>query len=353
MMDSLLARLDVFDTFDYTVLTINLLFFVFARQVVRFTRPSSDESTIATRVYTLRVVNVALFVLYFSEIFFADLGKQFSQTGLTLLLAVLINNILDALILRRYGRLREIDEVEYRTETYQSEVFGLLMLILTTIAVILIIINIWGMTDWLKTTSVLGGLVIILFSTKDVWAPDNINGLILLYNGDIEPGTLVQVEELNLLGIIIQTTLTQTRLRDLTSKHIIIVPNSRLRGCKVEILSKSSSKGLMRTADFQLNYGLSSELVDQFFKQVWERACELEKGINDEKSAVARLEESGNHGVTWRLCYWVKNSYALIDARFAVNRAAYDVSQSEGIELNTPLTHNVAITEQTLRSDTG
>ena len=342
-MDSLLARLDVFDTFDYMVLTINLLFFVFAHHVVRFVRPSSDETTLATRIYTLRVVNVALFVLYFSEIFFADLGKQLSQTGLTLLLAVLFSNVLDAVILRRYGRVREIDGVEYRTETYQSEIFALLTLILTAISVILIIINIWGMTDWLKTTSVLGGLVIILFSTKDVWAPDNINGLILLYNGDVEPGTLVQVEELNLLGIIIQTTLTQTRLRDLKSKHVIIVPNSRLRGAKVEILSKSSGKGLMRTADFQLNYGVSSERVDQFFNSVWQQACELEKGINEEKPAVAHLQESGNHGVTWRLCYWVKNSYALIDAQYAINRAAYDVSQSEGIDLNTPLTHSVVI----------
>ncbi len=292
-MDTLLARLDVFDTFDYAVLAVNLLFFVFARHVVRFVRPSGDETTLATRVYTIRMVNVALFVLYFSEIFFADLGKQLSQTGLTLLFAVLISNVLDAVILRRYGRVREIDGVEYRTETYQSEIFALLTLVLTAISVILIIINIWGMTDWLKATSLLGGLAIILFSTKDVWAPDNINGLILLYNGDVEPGTLVQVEEIDLLGIVIQTTLTQTRLRDLTSKHVIVVPNSRLRGCKVEILSKSSSKGLMRTADFQLNYGVPSERVEQFFTSIWERACELEKGINEEKPAVARLKNPG------------------------------------------------------------
>ena len=143
----------------------------------------------------------------------------------------------------------------------------------------------------------------------------------MLYNRDIEPGTLIQVEELNLLGIIIQTTLTQTRLRDLTSKHIIIVPNSRLRGCKVEILSKSSGKGLMRTADFQLNYGLSSELVDQFFQQVWERACELEKGINcrgmrkmkrrNAKNGCAFLSRPRKNPTTVGLCQhgiWGKDS---------------------------------------------
>ncbi len=345
MMDFIIQQLTVFDGLDYAVLAFNLALFLFARAIVDIVRPSSDETVLGTRVYTLRAVNVLLFVLYFSAVLFADLSKQLSQTGLMLLVGILLYHVVANQIERRYGRVREIDGVEYHTETYQSEMFSLLTLILTGIVVILVVINIWGMTGWLKATSVLGGLLIVLFSTKDFWAPDNIHGLIILYNGDIEPGTLIEVDELGLLAIVIQTTLTQTRLRDLRSKHIIIVPNAKLRGCKVEILSRTSSKGLMRTSEFQIGYGIDAGRVDEVFHRIWETACEREKSINDEKPAVAQVAQTGDHGVTWRLCYWVRNSYGLIDAEHAINRAAYEVASEEKIGLNTPLTHNIAMVE--------
>ena len=343
MIEFLSQHLTVFDGFDFTVLAFNFALFLFARQIVGFVRPSKDEATLGTRIYTLRAANVLLFLLYFSAVLFADLSKQLSQTGLALLVGILLYYVLANQIERRYGRVREIDGVEYRTETYQSEMFSLLVLILAAIVIILVVINIWEMTGWLKATSVLGGLLIILFSTKDFWAPDNIHGLILLYNGDIEPGTLIRVEELSLLAIVIQTTLTQTRLRDLRTKHIIVVPNAKLRSCKIEILSKSSSKGLMQVAEFQIGYGVDAARIDTVFHKIWQVACETEKSINDEREPVARVGQTGDHGVTWRLCYWLRNSYGLIDAEHAINRAAYEVAGAEGIGLNTPLTHNIAV----------
>ncbi len=346
-MDKIIASLSLFDGVDYTILTLNFLMFVFAPAIVRRTRGSSDEGAIASRAYTLRAANVILLVLYVSAVFISAFAIQLYETGLTLLLAVVISHFLDLLILRRYGRTRTIDDIEYRTETYQSEIFSLLIKIIATISVVLILINIWGMTGWLRTTSVLGGLAIVLFSTKDVWIPDNINGLILLYNGDIEPGSVIRVDELDLLGIVVQTTLSQTRLRDLTTRHIIVVPNAKLRDCKIEILSKTSNKGLMQFADFKLAYGIDSNTVDALFQSIWELACERDKNINAERPAVAKLRNTGDHGVEWRLCYWVANIYGLIEAGHAINRAAYEVAQSQQIGLNTPLTHHLATDQLT------
>jgi len=211
---------------------------------------------------------------------------------------------------------------------------------------ILIFINIWGLTSWLEATSVIGALLIILFSTKDVWAPDNINGLILLYNGDIETGSIVRVEEYNLLAYAIQTTLTQTVFRDLKSKHYITLPNAKLRNTKVEILSKCPSSGLMEQVDFNIGYDIEPEKVDAFAAEVWERACEMESAINSEKQGVARLLENGDHAVKWRFCYWLKNIYGLYDARFAVNRAANEVAREQGITLATPTTHEVVLKKE-------
>jgi len=336
-------NIDIFDAFDLTVMGISILLLVFAQPIVVAFRSHKDEKQLATRVWTLRVINIVLLLLYLSEVVFTEWTKQLSQTGLTILLTLLGTNFIHVVILRRYGRVREIQGSEYRSETYQSEVFGLIAAIVAIFTAILIIINIWGLTSWLEATSVIGALLIILFSTKDVWAPDNINGLILLYNGDIETGSIVRIEECNLLAYAIQTTLTQTVFRDLKSKHYITLPNAKLRSAKVEILSKCPSSGLMEQVDFNISYDVEPEKIDAFAMKVWERACEAEGSINAEKQGVIRLQENGDHAVTWRFCYWLKNIYGLYDARFAVNRAANEVAREQGISLATPITQEVEI----------
>ena len=324
---------------DLFALGINLLLFIFTRQIVTAFRPDKDSASVNTKVWTLRLINLVLFGIYFLEFFIGGWTSQLSRTGLTLLIAYLVVNFLHILIIRKYGRVKEIDGTEYRVETYQSEIFNLLVLITSFIIVLIVVINIWGMTDWFKTTSVLGGLLIILFSTKDYWAPDNINGLMLLYNGDIEPGSVIKIDEYDLIAVTIETTLTQTRFRDLRSRHVIVMPNSKVRNAKVEVLSKSPAIGLMRFVDFKIGYGLSAEDIETFLTNVWSRACENEKSLNEEKQAKIMVVDNGDHAVIWRLAYWVKNIYDLFDAEFAINRSAYELSQEQNVALNTPLTH--------------
>ncbi|HIF51900.1 MAG TPA: mechanosensitive ion channel [Thiotrichaceae bacterium] len=152
---------------------------------------------------------------------------------------------------KKFGREKEIDGVNYHNETYQSEIFSLLITLIAVIASIVIVIDIWGMNDWLKATSVLGILAILIFSTKDVWVPDNISGLILLYNGDIEPGAVVKIDEQNLLAIVVQSTLTRTTFRDLKTRHLIVLPNTVVRNSKLEVLSKGRCERLDAICTFQ------------------------------------------------------------------------------------------------------
>ena len=63
--------------------------------------------------------------------------------------------------------------------------------------------------------------------------------------------------------------------------------------------------------------------------------------INIDKPASVKLVEAGDHAVTWRLSYSVKNVYRLIESRCAINKATYDLSLIEKIGLNTPYTHEV------------
>ncbi|MFK8066762.1 MAG: hypothetical protein AB8D52_00790 [Gammaproteobacteria bacterium] len=334
--------LGTLSSIDLIALGINFLLFIFTRQIVTVFRSDRDSASVSTKIWTLRLINIVLFGIYFLELFVGGWTSQLSRTGLTLLIAYLIVNFLHIVIIRKYGRLKEIDGSEYRVETYQSEIFNLLIIIAAFIIVLIAVINIWGVTDWFKTTSVLGGLLIVLFSTKDYWAPDNINGLMLLYNGDIEPGSIIKIDEYDLVAVTIETTLTQTRFRDLRSKHVVVMPNSKLRNAKVEVLNKCPAVGLMQSVDFKISYGLPAKDIETFLNDVWIQACESEKSLNPEKQAKILILENGDHAVVWRLAYWVKNIYGLYDAEFAVNRAAYELSLESGIALNTPLTHELS-----------
>lgn len=340
-MDHIIYILSEFTALDYVIFSINLLLFVFSKPIVSGFKKQTE--TRSAKLITLRMINIILFLLYFSAFFLDHVTKQISKTGLILLVSFIVVHFAHMFILRKFGREKEIDGTKYRTETYQSEMFNLLFILVILITVFVLIINIWGLTDWLKATSVLGILAIIIFSTKDVWAPDNVNGLILLYNGDVEPGSVVRIDELNLLAISMQTTLSQTSFRDLRSKHLIVIANSKLRNCKIEILNKSPASGLLWFIDYNIGYGISAERVEAFFKTVWEAAMTENNAINPDKTVVVKLLTTADHAVTWRFGYWVKNIYNVLDTEFTVNKHAYSLSIAEGIDLATPLTHHIAI----------
>ncbi len=337
------AITEKFTDFDLIVLCINLLIFVCSKWIVKGFKKTVDDNGSGTKLWTLRAINLILFGLYFVAIFATQFLRQISLTGLTFLIAFILVHFLQIFLVYKFGRIKEIAEEKYRVQTYQSEVFSLLGVFLAIIVSLLVIINIWNMTSWLQATSVLGALLLLVYSTKDVWAPDNINGLMLLYNGDLEPGSVVKIKELNLLAIAIQTNLTQTTFRDLKERHRIIIPNSKVRNAKVEILTKAPTSGLRQHIDYNIAYGLSSEQVETFLLAAWENACAEEAAINLEKPASVKLLEAGDHAVTWRLAFSVKNVYRLIEARSAINKATYDLSLIENIGLNTPFTHQAEL----------
>lgn len=334
--------LDSFSTLDYVVLSVNLLLFVFSRPLVEGFKRNGSKS-VSSKLYALRAINIILFFLYIAALFIEGWSKHISLTGLTFLLAFITSHLLHIFIIKKFGKGREIDGIDYHTETYQSEIFSLIVTLITVIASIVIVINIWGMNDWLKATSVLGILAILVFSTKDVWVPDNISGLIILYNGDIESGAVVKIEEQNLLAIVVQTSLTRTMFRDLKTRHHIVLPNTLIRNSKVEILSKGSSSGLMQYVHFNIAYGVAAQKIEDMLRTIWERSCESSNAINAEREPEISVFETGDHAVNWRLGYKLKNLYQMLTVECLVKRIAYETAEEQNIELKTPLTHNIDI----------
>lgn len=336
----------VFSSIDYVVLAINCLLFLFAGPIIGRLGYSKDDRHYASSVWILRVFTAILFGLYFLAAFFTEYAKPLSITGLTLLCAYLLAHVVQLFLLKRYGRVKEIGDEQVRSHSYQSELFGLLVWATAGVIALLILINIWGLTSWLHATSVLGAVLLIIYSTKDVWAPDNLHGLILLYNGDVEPGSVVKVDELQLLAVVLRTTLSQTVFRDLRSNHKIVLPNSRFRAAKIEILSATSKAGLECFVDFNIAYGITSTEVESFLLRVWQQACETSSSINPEREPRIRVVANGDHAVQWRLIYNVQNVYKILEAEQLMNRMAYECSLQERFGLNTPTTLEVTLQSQ-------
>jgi len=148
--------------------------------------------------------------------------------------------------------------------------------------------------------------------------------------------------------------LTQTTFRDLVQKHKIVIPNSKLRSTKIEILNRSGQTGWNDYIEYKIGYNTPSKQVEDFFEKVWEEACEKSSSLNIEKKPKVSLVETGDHAILWRLHYQIDNIYHLKPARFAINRVAFDLQSEFDLSLATPITHHVvgnAVVEESTQVD--
>ncbi|MGV6853159.1 MAG: mechanosensitive ion channel domain-containing protein [bacterium] len=338
--------LSPFQWIDYVVLGINLLIFLFAGAIVKVLNKAKGKSS--NKAFGLRLFNLALFSIYVIAVGYKFYSgdqishlQQISQTGLTILISYIILQYADWQVIQRFGKEREIDGKKYRTESYSSEVMGLMALLFISAISFLIIINIWNLNSWLQATSVLGGALLLLFAAKDYFLGDLISGLMMHYNESIEAGSVIKVPELQIHGVVLQITLSQVVIRDLQTRSEIALPNSRLRNAVVETLSNSGNRGVREFVDFFISYDVPGQQVTDFLEQVLALAAEKEMGINPDTKAKVTVVDNGDHAVCWRLLYFVKNPYRTIEAKNAVKTAAFELSQELNVGLNTPITYKL------------
>ncbi len=353
MWDHLLNYYGSLSGFGKTAIVLNVALFVLAGVLFHKVVPFESDQQARARVLRLRLINVFLLLFYITDwvVNFYVLGKtqhseifiRLSQTGLVLLITYLMINFAHSWTIKRFGKPRDIDDERVHTRTYQSEIIHIIIVLVTLIIGILLLINIWQVTSWLQATGVIGGLLVILFATKESWSHDAVNGLILLYNRDLEPGVVCRIEALDILAVTRRISLTQTSFQDLLQKHRIVVTNSVLRNSKIEILHRVGSSHWQDYVEFNIGYDTPSETVEKFIQAVWQRAAENEGGLDVERKPTLYLAEAGDHAVRWRVSYPVDSVYRIKQARFALQRAAFDLQSEHGLSLATPLTHQAML----------
>ena len=338
-LEWLLDYFTILEPIDYITFIINLLILIFGKQIINHLSVQTVGAA-PPQLRLLRILNAALFLTYlFAVAFQFQLGSNISHTGLLVLLTYLIWQLTHSIILKKYGRKREVEGTSIYVESYTSSNLKLIALLILGVISGLVFLNLWKLEWLLQTTSFLGALAVLIFTTKDYWLKDFISGIIVISNGNIERGDVIRIPDENILAIVLETRTMLTLLRDVIRNHNITVPNSLLLNKQVEILTTESRKGIYDYVEFNIGYETDSEKARAYLLDAWKRACKITATINPEREANIMLVENGDHAVTWRVLYNLRFEHEIATARNAVMLAAFELQDEHGVKLPTPLTH--------------
>ena len=338
-LEWLLDYFTILEPIDYITFIINLLILIFGKQIINHLSVQTVGAA-PPQLRLLRILNAVLFLTYFFAVAFQfQLGSNISHTGLLVLLTYLIWQLTHSIILKKYGRKREVEGTSIYVESYTSSNLKLIALLILGVISGLVFLNLWKLEWLLQTTSFLGALAVLIFTTKDYWLKDFISGIIVISNGNIERGDVIRIPDENILAIVLEPRTMLTLLRDVIRNHNITVPNSLLLNKQVEILTTESRKGIYDYVEFNIGYETDSEKAKAYLLDVWKRACKITATINAEREGDIMLVENGDHAVTWRVLYNLRFEHEIATARNAVKLAAFELQDEHGVKLPTPLTH--------------
>ena len=294
----------------------------------------------------LHGTNLILFITYLIAVVFEiSLGRSISQTFLVILASYLVIHFAEAFILKKYEKTKTIESFARTTETHTSRTLELFVFFMIVSVALVLLINIWGFEDWLQTTSVLGFLALFIFASKEYWAGDFLSGILIISQGRIERGDVIKVRDEGLTAIVLQINSFQTIVRDLVNKHDVILPNSRLRIARVDVLKTDLAKGIREFEDFYFGYGTDPQKIKDLFDEVWAKVVE-EDLIDNRGDLVVANKECGDHGVRWRLAYTLKSPHRIIEAG---NRVPVAISA----DVTTTNLSNLATAINKVSSETG
>ncbi|MDP7585497.1 MAG: mechanosensitive ion channel family protein [Verrucomicrobiota bacterium] len=338
-LEWLLDYFTILEPIDYITFIINLMILIFGKQIINHLSVQTVGAA-PPQLRLLRILNAVLFLTYFFAVAFQfQLGSNISHTGLLVLLTYLTWQLTHSIILKKYGRKREVEGTSIYVESYTSSNLKLIALLILGVISGLVFLNLWKLEWLLQTTSFLGALAVLIFTTKDYWLKDFISGIIVISNGNIERGDVIRIPDENILAIVLETRTMLTLLRDVIRNHNITVPNSLLLNKQVEILTTESRKGIYDYVEFNIGYETDSEKAKAYLLDVWKRACKITATINAEREGDIMLVENGDHAVTWRVLYNLRFEHEIATARNAVKLAAFELQDEHGVKLPTPLTH--------------
>jgi hypothetical protein len=349
-IDSYIARIDLL---DYLVILVNLLLMLFARNILLMFQSAQLEKRIfVIKVQSFRALNLLIILSYgYTNIYLASSNSTAntdSSIGLKLItiwviiyLSYLLKQIFSFWVRQNYGKLRDINGIKKSIETYTSRLVSLLIGVALFVIALISIINVLEFNNLLQAGGVIGIVGVFLALTQNAWAPDIISGLILLNNGMIEEGDVIEIDDNgSIIGIIYKTKMFHTEILNLVNNHRIMLKNARLREFTIQNLSKfASAKGLREQLSFKIGYDVSPVKVRKMFKAAENNIMnKLDLNFNGDNFFEIGMLDTGDHAVEWAVYYYNKDIKSLIKIRQKIRECILDTANEFQISLASPIT---------------
>lgn len=370
----LVPQLDNAEIIAHTaIFIVNIILLLAARPLLALV--DVDENRTTVRIF--RSVNVFILALHVIDLGLLRISDNyehaFIKIGLSLATvysALYAYNALCFLTRKRFGSERTIDDKKIYLDTYSSRLVSLLSLIFIVITAIYTLIKIWGADSMLETTGIFGIIAAFLAFTSATWAPDIVSGLIILNSRILEDGDVVVVDGYKDEYVISKVTLIYVVLYDIRNNHRTLIRNSQFIRSKIDNLSRiASTDGIRQPLYYKIGYPQitveSAEereaqltrfhnRIERMFKNAND-ACRKEKNIkiNNEAAFEWALTNTGDFALEFTLWIYLERipntkvtatlRRHLMGTIYQVNRAVFNASIVEQVDLSTPSLNTITI----------
>lgn len=333
----------------YAIIALNILLLVFARRILTQgfkLEPKTHHFTLWLMLF--RGINFLIIFGFGYYYWYQPAIEKGPALKILAILAIayaayLLINFGNYLILKRYGKQREIEGKTRLTETYQTRAVGIFSSVFISIVALIAIIHVLGFDSLLEAGGVLGFIGVFLALTQSTWAPDIFSGLIILNSDMLGEGDVIEFSDgKTVYGLVYKTKLFHTEILNLIDNHRVMIRNARLRDFTIHNLTKfASARGLREKLAFKIGYDAPTDQVEKMFHEAFKKAIEGGLEIEEQHGLEIGIQGTGDHAVEWVVFYHTKNIRKLIRTRQHMMAEFYAMSQQYGISLSTPYTHQI------------
>ena len=246
--------------------------------------------------------------------------------------------ILQFLIRRQYGNIREIAGEKVVSESYNSRFLSLLVAAFVFVFALIGVVQLLGFNSLLEASGFIGVIGVVLALTQGAWAPDIISGLIILNSNLVEEGDVIQVGGDEFTARVYRTRLFHTELLDMVNNSRVLIKNAKLRESFIHNLSKFASvRGFRQGLTFKIGYDTPPEAVKAMMQEAYAAA------INDDAIPVEsgheleiRVGDTGDYAIEWCVYYYTKDMKSVIKTKQLFTEKVLNQSLKSGISLATP-----------------
>ena len=189
------------DLASWSVTCVNLVLLIFARRIVQLVYHEDEDSLSFKRKLSIfRALNLLIIISF--GYFHFYMPSQEKGIGLNLLailvicyLGYLLGHLANYVIIRRYGKVKEIKGETKRVETYNTRLLNIFTQVFIFIILLISVVRLLGFDTLLEAGGVIGFVGVFLALTNNVWAPDMFSGLIILNSDMVVEGDVIKFND--------------------------------------------------------------------------------------------------------------------------------------------------------------